>query len=241
MPVSRQVITTIDKADVLHLSYEDNPGRSLCGKRTRKSMLSLKYWEESEVEDMRQSKGTDMEILFCEECNELGQAPLEKLGIRLPLGRAEEIARVAHEMNKRWCELHNDNSVPSWEEAPGWQKKSIIAGIHFHRSRPDAGPEASHESWLEAKKADGWRYGAIKDPAKKTHPCFRPYKELPPIQRAKDLFFTAIVRAYLFNGTPHPETKLVQKLVELEQELKGHHAPGYKYTAARLRGIIDAT
>jgi hypothetical protein len=56
------------------------------------------------------------------------------------------------------------------------------------------GPEQSHESWLAEKKADGWRYGPIKDPAAKTHPCFVPYAELPPEQKGKDAIFVGVVR-----------------------------------------------
>lgn len=43
--------------------------------------------------------------------------------------------------------------------------------------------------------AHGWRRGAAKDPAAKTHPCLIPYADLPGCERVKDAVFAAIVRA----------------------------------------------
>ena len=110
--------------------------------------------------------------------------------------KIEEIAHVCHEMNRRWCQLNQDYSQPPWESAPEWQRESAINGVLFHLNNPDAGPEASHNSWLEEKKKDGWKWGSVKDPEKKEHPCFLPYEQLPPIQKAKDSIFIAVVRGY---------------------------------------------
>ena len=60
---------------------------------------------------------------------------------------------------------------------------------------PDAPPSASHESWLAVKEADGWKYGEVKDPENKEHPCFVPYEQLPEEQKAKDHLFKAVVEA----------------------------------------------
>jgi hypothetical protein len=65
--------------------------------------------------------------------------------------------------------------------------------VKFHLTNPDAGPAASHESWLAEKEATGWKYGPVKDADKKEHPCFVPYNELPPAQQSKDYLFRAIV------------------------------------------------
>jgi hypothetical protein len=83
----------------------------------------------------------------------------------------------------------------AWEDAPPWQQKSAINGVQFTISHPEASPAASHESWLAEKRADGWRYGPVKDPEAKTHPCFVPYDLLPLDQRAKDYIFQAVVRS----------------------------------------------
>lgn len=105
------------------------------------------------------------------------------------------IARVAHEVNRAYCQSIGDYSQPTWFDAPDWQKESIIKGVEFHLANPDATPENSHESWLEVKRAEGWQYGPIKDAEAKYHPCFVPYNELPVEQRSKDYLFRGVVHA----------------------------------------------
>jgi hypothetical protein len=109
--------------------------------------------------------------------------------------KIEEVARIAHEINRAYCEAIGDPSQPDWEHAPEWQKNSAIDGVIFHLKNPDAGPEASHESWSRTKLMDGWVYGETKDPESKTHPCLVPFSELPREQQVKDFLFRAIVHA----------------------------------------------
>lgn len=106
-----------------------------------------------------------------------------------------EIARVAHEVNKAYCEALGDTSQPSWEDAPQWQRDSAANGVKFHLLNPDAGPSHSHDEWLKEKEAAGWKYGPVKDADKKEHPCFVPYDQLPTEQKAKDFIFRAVVHA----------------------------------------------
>jgi hypothetical protein len=108
---------------------------------------------------------------------------------------SDEIARVCHEANRAYCAALGDMSQLPWEDAPDWQRTSAIKGVEFALANPSAPPSASHDSWLEEKRATGWKYGPVKDPEKKEHPCFRPYEELPAEQRRKDALFLAIVRA----------------------------------------------
>lgn len=111
-----------------------------------------------------------------------------------------EIARVAHEINRAYCQGIGDDSQPSWEDAPQWQKDSAIAGVKFHFENA-ATPEESHASWMAQKAADGWKYGDVKDADKKEHPCFVPYGELPQEQRVKDYLFRAVIHS-LNDGQP---------------------------------------
>lgn len=108
---------------------------------------------------------------------------------------AHSIARVCHEVNAAYCAALGDHSQPLWEEAPQWQKDSAIAGVELHLANPNLGVDASHQAWLEHKRADGWTYGPIKDPAKKEHPCFVPYADLPQEQKVKDFLFRGVVHA----------------------------------------------
>ena len=108
-----------------------------------------------------------------------------------------QVAEVAHGTNAAYCRSIGDYSQPTWDSAPGWARDSAINGVRFHLANPDAGPEHSHESWLAEKEKDGWRYGPVKDPEKKEHPCFVPYHELPIEQRLKDYLFRAVVHAFM--------------------------------------------
>lgn len=106
-----------------------------------------------------------------------------------------DIAKVAHELNKSYCESIGDYSQPSWEDAPEWQKSSAIKGVQFHLDNPDATPAKSHESWLKQKEEEGWKYGAVKNPETKEHPCYVPYDQLPTEQKAKDYIFRQTVHS----------------------------------------------
>lgn len=106
-------------------------------------------------------------------------------------------ARIAHETNRGYCEALGDFSQVPWNAAPDWQRESALAGVEFHKENPDSGPEASHNSWLDQKRQDGWVYGDTKDPEAKTHPCIVPFTSLPVEQQAKDYIFRAVVKAVM--------------------------------------------
>ena len=105
------------------------------------------------------------------------------------------IARICHETNRHYCQALGDENQRLWDTAPDWQRETCIEGVEFHLANPDAEPDAAHENWLAKKDHEGWTYGEKKDTHAKTHPCCRPFDELPPEQQAKDRLFKAIVDA----------------------------------------------
>ena len=105
------------------------------------------------------------------------------------------IARVAHEVNKAYCESIGDTTQTNWEDAPQWQRDSAVKGAQLHLRTPNLGVSASHDAWMREKLDTGWTYGPIKDPAKKEHPCIIPYADLPTEQKAKDFIFRGVVHA----------------------------------------------
>jgi hypothetical protein len=105
-----------------------------------------------------------------------------------------DVARVAHEVNRAYCQALGDTSQTEWAEAPEWQKRSAIDGVGFHMTATHS-PAASHESWLKGKLDEGWKYGPVKNPDTKEHPCCVPYDQLPKEQQAKDFIFAAVVHS----------------------------------------------
>lgn len=114
--------------------------------------------------------------------------------------QAEQIACVCHEANRAYCATIGDSVSTPWTDATAWQEASAIKGVYFHLEHLERGekpsPSASHDAWLAQKITEGWKYGQVKDVAKKEHPCMLPYKELPVEQRLKDYIFAAIVEAF---------------------------------------------
>lgn len=109
-------------------------------------------------------------------------------------GLVRNLARVCYEVNRAYCGATGDNSFGPWNSAPVWQKTTVITGVKYHLTHPGATPESSHESWLAEKARTGWVWGEIKDPELKTHPCIKPYNELPMAQQVKDHLFRAVVQ-----------------------------------------------
>lgn len=118
-----------------------------------------------------------------------------------------QVARIVHEANRAYCQSTGDHSQPPWAQAPDWQKSSAMQGVDAILEGRVTRPEQSHESWLAEKTRDGWKYGPVKDPVTKKHPCFVPYPDLPLAQRLKDVIFFAIVRAILdaLTATAQPQ------------------------------------
>jgi hypothetical protein len=106
-----------------------------------------------------------------------------------------EIAKICHEANKAYCQTIGDDSQVSWEDAPEWQKESAIKGVIYHLFNKMSTPADSHNSWMEEKKREGWKWGMVKNPELKEHPCYVPFESLPQDQQTKDHLFLGIVRS----------------------------------------------
>ena len=133
-----------------------------------------------------------------------GESNTVKLRIRLhkdALAPAESdveyIARVAHEINRAYCQSLNDDSQPTWEDAEPWQRESAINGVQFHIDMPDASVGASHENWRNEKMDSGWVHGPEKDILKQQHPCLIPFASLPLNQQVKDHLFRQVVHSLI--------------------------------------------
>lgn len=53
-------------------------------------------------------------------------------------------------------------------------------------SLTEAIAENVHDVWAVGRMAEGWQYGAVKDPQAKTTPLLVPYSDLPESEKAYD-------------------------------------------------------
>jgi len=163
---------------------------------------TARHRDEREEREDKAAQAAQLEQEMASEAKldeELGnEAPTPPPGQALKAAGApdlEHIARVCHEANRALCQAFGDETQLPWAEAPEWQRESSVKGVQFALSNPDASPAAQHEAWMADKLANGWRKGAVRDPARKVHNCLVPYDEMPPEGKAKDHVFRAIVRA----------------------------------------------
>jgi hypothetical protein len=106
-------------------------------------------------------------------------------------------SKACHEANRVLTALVKDVPVqPTWEHCGIDMQESCVKGVSFAFNNPDATPERQHEAWMRERIEQGWVFGEVKDPEKKTHPALRPYSELSEGTRLKDAVFQAIVRAF---------------------------------------------
>ena len=131
----------------------------------------------------------------------------------------EQIAMVCQNVNKAYCEALGDTSQPTWDDAPQWQKDSILMGVTLHINNPSAGTDDSHNAWLLQKANEGWKYGPVKNVELKEHPCFVSYEDLPKEQQAKDYIFRSIVHS-LNSLASDKEDTLHNHLITLEERYK---------------------
>lgn len=66
-----------------------------------------------------------------------------------------DIARIAHEANRALCATHGDHSQLPWDEAPEWQRASVLNGVIHKLDNPHAEASESHANWLALKTAEG--------------------------------------------------------------------------------------
>lgn len=105
----------------------------------------------------------------------------------------ELTTRVAHEVNRVYCQSHGDHSHLPYYETPEIITTSTKKGVvNQLLNGPGLSPRESHEAWCQYKLNEGWVYGEVKDVEKKTHPNLVDYDDLPESEKFKDVLFTTI-------------------------------------------------
>jgi len=121
---------------------------------------------------------------------------------------------------KPWGQLSEDHRESSREAADHmWAK---VLGLNYTLRIADGSPpapqsanwklidevksnwepllRAEHNRWMAWILQTGWRYGAKKDPAKKTHPCIVQFDELPDCEKCKDDAILRVLTSGLEQG-----------------------------------------
>jgi hypothetical protein len=83
------------------------------------------------------------------------------------------IPMTVDEIAKAYAEGLKDGSMPYMSRPPKPAGEKELAGYLGLSAR------RCHEGWLEAKRANGWKYGPKADPAEKTNPYVVPFDDLP--------------------------------------------------------------
>jgi hypothetical protein len=151
------------------------------------------------------------------------------------------IAMLCHSINAAFFLSQGDESHLPWEQTPDELKKSIEYGVKLHLENPDTTPEQLHESWLKEKEAQGWTYGEVKDFEAKTHPCFKPYAELPAEQKAKDYLFKAVVNLARDLPDPSDVQDLSAEIVKLQQQLQNAKSQPAVQATAQVAPAVGVT
>lgn len=105
----------------------------------------------------------------------------------------EEIAELCHEANRAICLAMGDTSQSPWAVSESHHRTACRDGVAKQLNNPVDSAEKQHERWVEYMEADGWSYDEVKDTDKKTHPCMKPFSDLPFEQQVKDRVFMAII------------------------------------------------
>lgn len=148
------------------------------------------------------------------------------------------IAQVCHEANRAYCAAIGDDSQSPWENAPEWQMDSAVSGVQKIADGEITAPEQSHEGWSAHKLAEGWKYGEVKDPEAKTHPCLVPFGELPLEQQLKDRLFFSIAKTLLSQAAADP-AELKGAVRNLQKWVRGGHG-GYPFVIGAVPIVLAA-
>ena len=104
-----------------------------------------------------------------------------------------KIAQVMHEAVRAWQKANGQAAAPPWSRAPKWMKEASREAVLWRMDNPRASSSVQHEQWMAQKRAEGWKYGRIKNGTRKTHPLLVPYADLPEVERRKDAMVGALI------------------------------------------------
>ena len=119
-----------------------------------------------------------------------------------------QIAKSAHNVVKAFTESLGASTQPSFDELDDISKDSIVDAVEVLQEARRTYAGSVHDAWVNKMIDAGWVYGKTYDAKNKTHPDMIDYRSLPPLQRAKDKLFVAVVK--LGKVATFSENKIIQ-------------------------------
>lgn len=116
------------------------------------------------------------------------------MGRQLDNFEIEACARAAHEVNRQFCSAMGDFSHGPWETLTD-DLKSVARESVINIATHDHTNKQLHDSWVAAKRSQGWSYAPTKDTKAKEHPCLVAWDQLPFEQQVKDDLWISTVKS----------------------------------------------
>ena len=107
----------------------------------------------------------------------------------------EELAKIIYEACRVEAEWSGRSIVPEkYKDRDEKFRKQFIEIVNEYLSADQLpNPEEAHNSWVEAHRKMGWKYGEKRNQIEKTHPDIVPFEELPKDEKDKDAIFLIII------------------------------------------------
>lgn len=106
-------------------------------------------------------------------------------------------ARLVHELMRLYHQCIDDPVLPHWNEASDEMRASVLAGVAAIVEGRVRTPAESHDAWMAARHAAGWKWGPAKIDSLREDPNLIEWGRLAPEQRMKDSLFYAVVSALI--------------------------------------------
>ncbi len=119
-----------------------------------------------------------------------------------------QVARIAHEVNRAYCESVGLGKRLPWDEVSPHDRDAAVMNVTA-MARGFHTPESLHEAWCREMALNGWSHGKTYSPREKAHPMLMPYGELPIEARLCDALFLGVLRGAQMIVDPKAEEESV--------------------------------
>lgn len=120
--------------------------------------------------------------------------------------KVRDLAKICYEAVKSYAETQNDHHHRRWNNLAEEHKQTLVDGVLFHITNPEAGPEAAHLMRCSHLMEKGWRWGPVKAIEDRQSPLLVAFDNLSGVQQMKYLIFCtmAVNLARFVEDGPQP-------------------------------------